>query len=181
LVAKLETTAAFMTDTPDFWRREHQFYPRHGGRFTGAPAYFKHVEGCARALMDKAGAEPKDFDYAIFHQPNGKFPFRVGKTLGFEREQIVDGWLVNKLGNTYSGSSPLGLSAVLDIAEPGQKILMVSYGSGSGSDGFVFTVTDRIKQVQGLAPKTREQLDNNKMYLEYGAYSKFRGKIRLND
>ena len=55
---------------------------------------------------------------------------------------------------------------------------MVSYGSGSGSDGFVFTVTDRINEVRDLAPKTRDQLDNNQIYLEYGAYAKYRKKIR---
>ena len=96
-----------MTDTPDFWRREHMHYPRHAGRFTGEPAYFKHVLGAARGLMEKAGATPKDFTYAVFHQPNGKFPLRAGKALGFTREQIETGRLVPKLGNTYSGSSPI--------------------------------------------------------------------------
>ena len=48
VVAVCEDTYAFMTDTPDFWRREYQFYPRHAGRFTGEPAYFKHVLTCAR-------------------------------------------------------------------------------------------------------------------------------------
>ena len=56
---------------------------------------------------------------------------------------------------------------------------MVSYGSGSGSDGFVFRVTDRIKKVQGLAPKTADMLDNDKRYLSYGQYLKFRKKIRM--
>jgi hydroxymethylglutaryl-CoA synthase len=178
LVANALDTFAFMTDTPDFWRREYQYYPQHGGRFTGDPAYFKHVVGAARGIMDKAGMKPHDFAYVIFHQPNGKFPFRAGKMLGFEKEQIEPGWLVNKLGNTYSGSSPLGLTATLDIAQPGDKILLVSYGSGAGSDAFVFEVTDRIEEVRDLAPRTRTLLDNNKKYLEYGEYAKFRHKIR---
>jgi hydroxymethylglutaryl-CoA synthase len=38
LIASIDETYSFMTDTPDFWRREHQFYPSHGGRFTGEPA-----------------------------------------------------------------------------------------------------------------------------------------------
>ena len=97
--------------------------------------------------------------------------------LGFKREQIEPGWLVPKLGNTYCGSSPMGLTATLDIANPGDKILMCSYGSGAGSDGFIFTVTDRINEVRDLAPKTRVLLDSNKNYLEYGTYAKFRGKI----
>ena len=55
---------------------------------------------------------------------------------------------------------------------------MVSYGSGAGSDAFIFHVTDHIDEVRGLAPKTRDYLDRGKRYLEYGAYSKFRRKIR---
>ena len=178
LVAKAHETYSYMTDTPDFWRREYQYYPQHGGRFTGDPAYFKHITGAARGIMDKAGMKPEDFQYVIFHQPNGKFPFRAGKMLGFKKEQIEPGWLVNKLGNTYSGSSPLGLTSTLDISQPGDMILLVSYGSGAGSDGFVFEVTERINEVRESAPKTRDILSHNINYLEYGEYAKFRHKIR---
>jgi hydroxymethylglutaryl-CoA synthase len=54
---------------------------------------------------------------------------------------------------------------------------MVSYGSGAGSDGFVYTVTDAIKGKADMAPKTHPQLHENKVYLDYGTYAKFRGKI----
>lgn len=178
IVAETLETYSYMTDTPDFWRREYQYYPQHGGRFTGDPAYFKHVTGAARGIMAKAKMKPSDFQYVIFHQPNGKFPFRAGEILGFEKKQIEPGWLVSKLGNTYSGSSPLGLTATLDISRPGDMILIVSYGSGAGSDAFVFKVTKRIDEVRELAPKTRPLLDKNKNYLEYGVYAKFRRKIR---
>ncbi|MEW6363608.1 MAG: hydroxymethylglutaryl-CoA synthase [Acidobacteriota bacterium] len=178
VLAEINETYAFMTDTPDFWRREYEHYPRHAGRFTGEPAYFKHVLGAATGIMKKSGMTPKDFDYVIFHQPNGKFPLNAAKQLGFQKEQVETGRLVPKLGNTYSGSSPIGLTAVLDVARPGNKILLVSYGSGAGSDGFIFTVTDRILGVQNLAVKTREMLDNNKVYIDYGTYAKYRGKIR---
>jgi len=178
IVAKAKETYAYMTDTPDFWRREYQYYPQHGGRFTGDPAYFKHIMGAGNGIMEKSGMKASDFNYVIFHQPNGKFPFRVGKMLGFEKSQIETGWLVSKLGNTYSGSSPLGLTAVLDVAQKGDRILIISYGSGAGSDAFIFEVTERIDEVRDLAPKTRDLLDKNKNYLEYGEYAKFRQKIR---
>ncbi len=176
VLATVDETHSFMTDTPDFWRREYQFYPRHAGRFTGEPAYFKHSLGCANALLEKTGMKPSDFQWAVFHQPNGKFPMRVGKKLGFKEEQMKQGWLVPKLGNTYSGASPLGLTAILDVAKPGDKIFMVSYGSGAGSDGFVFTAQEKLGDVQDKATKTWDQLNKAK-YLEYGAYAKFRGKI----
>ena len=181
LLAECLHTYSYMTDTPDFWRREHQFYPQHGGRFTGEPAYFKHVINCAQNTMEQVNMTPEDFAYAIFHQPNGKFPSRAAKMLGFSKEQIAQGLLCPKIGNTYSGSSPLGLTAVLDAAKSGDRILMVSYGSGAGSDGFVWQATDRLEQVRDKAIKTWDSINQQKFYLDYGQYAKFRRKILKNN
>lgn len=182
VVATIDYTHSWMSDTPDFWRREHEHYPQHGGRFTGEPAYFRTTLGCANALLEKSGMKPGDFDFCVFHQPNGKFPMKVAKMLGFDTKGpgFETGWLTPWLGNTYSGASPIGLTAILDIAKPGDRIFMVSYGSGAGSDGFIFTVTDAISELQDKAPHTRPQLDENKRYLSYGQYAKFRHKILRN-
>jgi hydroxymethylglutaryl-CoA synthase len=180
LVAEAIDTYSFMTDTPDFWRREHEFYPQHGSRFTGEPAFFKHVMGAAQGMMKRVKMTPKDFDYVVFHQPNGKFPMRVGEMLGFTKEQIIPGWLTPRLGNTYSGASPIGLTSTLDISKPGNMILMVSYGSGAGSDAFVWKVTDRIDEVRDLAVHTTKLLDENITFVDYGTYAKYRGKIIRN-
>ncbi len=180
LIASCELTFSFMSDTPDFWRREHQFYPQHGGRFTGEPAYFKHVYQCGKTMLDKSGLKPSDFAYAVFHQPNGKFPTKVGQMLGFSKDQISQGLLCPKIGNTYSGSSPLGLTAILDVSNPGDLIFMVSYGSGAGSDGFIWKITDRISRVRDAAPKTWDLIQGEKIYLDYGLYSKYRRKIIKN-
>lgn len=181
LVAECTHTHSYMTDTPDFWRREHQFYPQHGGRFTGEESYFKHTKGASNALLGKSGMKPKDFAYAVFHQPNGKFPQRVALELGFTQEQIDPGWLAPTLGNTYSGASPIGLTATLDIAKPGDLIFMCSYGSGAGSDAFIWEVTDRIDEVRDNAVRTRKLLEENLTYVDYGTYAKFRHKIIKND
>ncbi|MDH4210855.1 MAG: hydroxymethylglutaryl-CoA synthase [candidate division WOR-3 bacterium] len=181
IVAELHHTYSYTTDTPDFWRREGAFYPLHGGRFTGEPAYFKHILGAGQGILKKSGLKASDFNYAVFHMPNGKFPLTVGKKLGFKREQLEPGWIVPLMGNTYSGSSPTGFSATLDVAKKGDMILLVSFGSGAGSDAFVFKVTERIDEVRDRADKVRDMLETNRIYLDYGHYAKFRGKIIMND
>jgi hydroxymethylglutaryl-CoA synthase len=180
LVDVLETYS-YTSDTPDFWRREGEFYPRHGGRFTGEPAYFKHVTNATRGLLKKAKLEPKDFRHAVFHMPNGKFPLQAGKELGFKKEQLQTGWIVNTMGNTYSGSSPTGLAAILDVADPGDLILITSFGSGAGSDSFALRATKLLPERRGRAPTVRSMLDGPRRYLTYGEYAKYREKIILND
>ena len=128
-IAEINHTCSFTTDTPDFWRREGQEYPSHGGRFSGDPAYFKHIQGAARLMLEQVGTKPSDYDYAVFHQPNAKFPTKVAGMLGFSREQIKPGLAVPRLGNTYSGAVPVGISATLDVAKPGDRIFVTSYGS----------------------------------------------------
>jgi hydroxymethylglutaryl-CoA synthase len=178
LIARVDATYSFMTDTPDFWRREYMHYPRHAGRFTGEPAYFKHTLGATKGILAQTGLKPEDFAHAVFHQPNGKFPMKAGLMQGFTKEQLKQGLLSPILGNTYSGASPIGLTAILDVAKPGDKILMCSFGSGAGSDAFVYTVEDRITEVQDMAPKTWDFLTEGRRYLNYGEYAKYRRKIR---
>ena len=75
----------------------------------------------------------------------------------------------------------MGLAAVLDKARAGELILLVSYGSGAGSDGFVFRATGALAEAQGKAPSVRDQLQGKRVYLDYAAYAKHRGKYRMND
>ena len=53
-LAVIEASYSYVTDTPDFWRRPEQKYPEHGQRFTGEPAYFKHVETAGQVMLEEA-------------------------------------------------------------------------------------------------------------------------------
>lgn len=176
VVAEVEAWYSCTSDTPDFWRRDTQPYPRHGGRFTGAPAYFKHVEKAAKGLMSKHGYKPSDFDYFVLHQPNQSFPVKAARSLGFREEQYEAGLRVAKFGNTYSSSSPIGLAAVLDKAKPHQRILLVSYGSGAGSDAYVFTTTPLLLHKRHRQRFTVEWQANNPFlrYVDYATYRRFK-------
>lgn len=175
IIAKVLHTTSTTTDTPDFWRREHQKYPSHGGRFTGEPAYFAHVIGNTKKILSETKTQISDYDHVVFHMPNGKFPSAAGKILGVSKDQMKYGFVVPELGNSYSACSLIGLVNVLDNAKPGEKILLTSYGSGSGSDSFIIEVTDEmvkyrksIKKLNG--DKLLGQMIKNKEYLTYGQY-----------
>jgi hydroxymethylglutaryl-CoA synthase len=124
------------------------------------------------------GTEASDYDHVIFHQPNGKFYIRAAKKLGFNEEQYKTGLLTPVIGNTYSGATPLGLAAVLDIAKPGDRIMAVSYGSGAGSDAFSITVNDRLTDVQDSAPKLTDMI-RDKSYVDYAIYAKYKAKLKM--
>lgn len=170
IIANILEMSSFTSDTPDFWRREGSKYPSHFGRFTGEPAYFNHVLSEGKKLLEKTKLTPSDFDYCVFHMPNGKFPRAACKKLGFTDEQLAPSLTVDKIGNPYSASALLGLAAVLDIAKPNQKIFFVSYGSGAGSDGFIFKTTNNISKRHQEVPVLKQV--ENKSYLSYAEYLK---------
>ncbi len=82
------------------------------------------------------------------------------------------------IGNTYAGSSLIGLTAILDEARPGDRIFMVSFGSGAGSDAFSIRVTDRIVDVQDRAPKTQEYIARRKV-IDYATYARYRRMLQM--
>ncbi len=172
----IDGSYSFTTDTPDFWRRANQTYPEHGERFTGEPAYFTHIVAAAEALMQATETTAVDYRYAVFHQPNTKFPTRVAKMLGFEQAQFETGLLVPHIGNTYAGSAMVGLTAILDEAQPGDRILLVSYGSGAGSDAFSLQAAEQLPKRRESAPDTMSYV-RRRTEIDYATYARLRGKL----
>ncbi|MBU0974443.1 hydroxymethylglutaryl-CoA synthase [Patescibacteria group bacterium] len=172
VVAKLLGTTSVATDTPDFWRRPGKKYPEHAGRFSGEPAYFYHIALAAKKIMADLKMKPQDFDYCVFHTPNTKFPRMIAKSLGFTSKQLKPSLVVDKIGNTYVAASLIALTSVLDIAKKGQKILMVSYGSGAGSDAFVFETTSLLEKKRKTWKKFLNNQIKNMCEVSYRTYVK---------
>jgi len=123
--------------------------------------------------MERLNLQVEDINYFVSHQPNVGFPVRVAKELGFKEEQYLPSLQVAKFGNTYSGSSPVGLAAALDVAKPDERILIVSYGSGAGSDAYSLITTSQILDKRKRQKLTvKYQADNP--FIEYVDYTTYR-------
>lgn len=165
--------SSYSSDTPDFWRRDGMRYPSHGGRFTGRPAYFHHIRQATELLLKKTNHQPSDFKYGVFHMPNGKFPLQVAASLGFTKEQVAPSLSVTRLGNSYTASALIGLTQILDKAKTGDRIFFASYGSGAGSDVFMFKVTKYLEEVR----QSFKSVYNDTKYIDYPTYLKYMGII----
>lgn len=180
VAARLLADTSYSSDTPDFWRRDGMRYPSHAGRFTGEPAYYRHVLGAASRLLEMTKTTAADYDYCIFHMPNGKFPREVARRLGFSEKQLAPSLLVDLIGNAYSATTMLALGVVLDHAKPKSKIFMVSYGSGAGSDAFVWETTEaitRLQKARAAAGYLIEDQTRQKTYIDYVQFLKQTHKL----
>jgi hydroxymethylglutaryl-CoA synthase len=173
-IATINCTFSTSSDTPDFWRREKQDYPTHGGRFSGEPAYFNQIIQSSKLLFEKTKTTAKDYDWAIFHSPNKKFPEKAAGLLGFSKDQLKYSLPVEEIGNPYSASSLISLVNVLENAKPKDKIFLVSYGSGAGSDSFSVTTTDLL--IKKRKDSLKQMIKNTKE-INYTEYLKTRNLL----
>lgn len=169
VIAEVLGWHSYSSDTPDFWRRAKAEYPSHAGRFTGTPAYFHHLCEAVKRLLKKTNTKPSDYQHVVFHMPNGSFPLKAAKQLGFSKEQMEVGYVVPNLGNSYSASALMGLVAVLEVAQPGDHVLFASYGSGAGSDAIQLKITKDIVSKRKQFKKSIAQ----KEYIDYATYITF--------
>lgn len=137
-----------------------------------AEAFNRVVSRSVKGLLGQLGRRPGDYHHLVIQQPEGKLPKAVAAKLGFNEAQLTAGWLYPNTGDTGAASSLLGLAAALDSAAPGQRILLVSYGSGSGSDAVSLVVSDD----RGRRAEVRPWRDR-RVELDYMRYLKLRKQI----
>ena len=156
-------------------------YRRHGKRFlndSGIGAYTEQAFNQAltisvTGLLTNLGLKVEEFAYAIFQQIDGRTAYDIGRKLGFKDSQISPSMIVTKIGDSGSVSPLIGLCAVLDVARPRDRILVASYGSGSGSDAMSLVATDQLVERRNKAPMVESYLAQ-KEYIDYLTYLKFK-------
>ena len=156
-------------------------YRRHGKLFlkdSGIAAYTEQAFNQAltisvTGLLTNLGLKADEFAYAVFQQFDGRTAYEIGKKLGFKENQISPSMTVTKIGDSGSASPLIGLCAVLDVARPGDRILVASYGSGSGSDAISLVATGKLVERRNNALMVENYLAQ-KEYIDYLTYLKFR-------
>jgi len=139
-------------------------------------AYSNSISGAVSRLLDELGLKPADFNHVYIQGHDAREPTRAIPKL-IDKKKIYTETL-NVLGDTGAASAIIGLVGILSkISKPDDRILLVSYGPGAGSDAFSILVKD-IQTPNPEAPDFETYL-NNKKYLEYSEYLKYRELIEL--
>ena len=133
----------------------------------------KPLSLAARGLMEKMGTSPQDFSYLATYQENGRMPFAVARAVGMSDEQAKPGLVADRLGDTGASSSLLSLAAVLEKAKSGERILLLSYGSGATADAVSLRVLDGVESIKGKAPSLNDYIGSRE-YINFITYLRWR-------
>ena len=120
-------------------------------------------------LCEKTGTQISDYSKVIYPCYYGGARKAINKKLGLAPEQVQDN-MQAIVGDTGSAQSLTMFVAALEQAQPGDKLMLISYGSGC--DALAFEVTDAIKKMpkrRGIAGSLarRADLDNYVKYLTW--------------
>ena len=136
-------------------------------------SFVTNTTKAASALMKKLGRKPEDYAQVVIQQPDARAPASAAGKLGFQDPQLAAGMVSVNLGDLGAASTPMGLAAALEASKAGDRILVVSYGSGAGSDALSFKVVSDRKPAFTVSKESAR-----KDYIDYVQYLKLKGAIR---
>ncbi len=146
VAVEIEGTYTLSDDFVDNWRAHDDIFVRSWeDRFGLDEGYRKIPAEAAAGVMKKCNLTSKDFAKACLYGPYTRRHAELGKAIGFQPAQIQEP-LLDTVGNTGTALPLMILVAALEEASPGDRILLVSYGSGS--DAIVLRVTEEIKKIR---------------------------------
>ncbi|HYM38568.1 MAG TPA: hydroxymethylglutaryl-CoA synthase [Thermoplasmata archaeon] len=174
-IAELEGSASYVSEYfgERFRPREEQVTRDLNVKKFSEGSFVTNATKAASVLMKKLGRKPEDYAHVVIQQPDARAPATVAAKLGFQDAQLASGMISTKLGDLGAASTPMGLAAALEVSKPGERVFVVSYGSGAGSDALSFTVVSDRKPAF-----TVSQESARKEYIDYIQYLKLKGAIR---
>jgi len=148
-------------------------------RLSREAAYGPHIGKAIKELLTGTSRKPDEFGQLALYQPDGRSAPGLAKAMKFNPEAMLHSHFASTIGDTGSSSALISLACALDNAEPGERILVASYGNGAGSDAFIVTAGSGIDQKHRAAVPAKAYLEPyNKQYIDYVQYEKIRGGLK---
>jgi len=134
--------------------------------------YNETVKEAVTELVKKLGRTPADYRHVILHQVDAKTDAALAKKMGCSEEQIKEGSVFTYTGDTGACSPLLGLCRTLASTAPGDRILLASYGPGSGSQALSFQLNTTLRNSGSFQARLED-----KKYIGYVQYLKQKRSI----
>jgi hydroxymethylglutaryl-CoA synthase len=175
-VARLLGTASLTVDFVDHFREagsEFDYFWEE--RWVREEGYNKLIPELIARALDDADVKADSIDHFCFPVTISRVDKAVAGLAGLSDESIEDN-LFAGCGDTGAAHSLLMLVRALETAQPGEKILVVSFGQGG--DALVFEATDAITGYQTRRSGVTQWLDR-RAPLSYHRYLALEGLVKL--
>lgn len=155
----------------DVWRIPEERFPRQWEERFAAETMSPAVIEVVREALSAAGVKPTDLTAAVLDGVNPRTLAALPRALGLEPARCGDP-VSAAIGRAGCAAAGLALAHLLDRAQGGERILVVS--EADGVDAMVFEVTERIRECS--KPRAVQRwIDSKRNDLSYPTYLKWRG------
>ncbi len=174
VIAECKGSYSLTCDFVDHFRGSKTIFDRQWeDRWIRDAGFREFIPRAIDGLLRRCHLPLSDFSKVIFQCPYEAERKNLAQRMKLDPSVIQDP-MHGSIGETGTAHSPLMLAAALEESKPGDKLLVVSFGSGC--DALYFEVTDRIsarKKGTGL----RENIANRVELSSYPKYAVFRGML----
>jgi len=171
VIAEILGLASRSDDFLDEWRRDtDSFIQTQASRFSSERGYQASVVAVGTALLHKHGLQPQDCAKVILPSPDGRAHLGAAKKLGFQDAQVQNP-LYAEIGACGSATPFVLLAAALEMANPGDRLLLLGYGEGA--DACLLQVTEEIR-ARSLVQSVSDHLSEKRLYPSYQIFKKMR-------
>ncbi len=168
VIAEFKGSFSLSYDFADHYRGKDATFDRQWeDRWIRDLGFGQFIPQAVNGLLEKLNMKIEDFSKVIYDCHYTAARKKLNKVLGISAEADQSNFQV-EIGQSGTAQSMVMLAGALETAKPGDKLLVVSFGSGC--DALCFEATDGITDYQcgntisaALANKT--ELDNYTKYL----------------
>jgi len=133
------TSAVFL----DHWRKESDKYVSSGDpKFITDMGIMKHLPDLTEEFLEATDMAKEEIKKVVYYSPDLRVKKTLQKKLGFQAGAYLENDPQAVMGDVGNAQVFMGLLAALEQSEPGDKILMLNYGSGA--DACLLEVTEHI-------------------------------------